>query len=50
MTKTMVILIMQELVAITIVRVIMLFYRQNSMKSKKQNRKIRFELLNNWSG
>ena len=49
MTKTMVILIMQELVAITIVRVIMLFYRQNSMNSKKQSRKIRFELLNNWS-
>ena len=36
---TNIIVIMEELVTITMVTVTMMFYRQNSMDSKKENRK-----------
>ena len=36
---TNIIVIMEELVTITMVTVTMTFYRQNSMDSKKENRK-----------
>ena len=42
---------MEELVTITIVTVVMMFYRRNSMGSNKLNKKKnRFDLLKNWSG
>ena len=44
---------MEELVTITMVTVTMMFYRQNSMDSKKENRKKkinRIDLLKNLSG
>ena len=36
---TNIIVIMEELVAITMVTVTMMFYRQNSMDSKKENKR-----------
>ena len=39
MTKTLIVVIMEELVIITMITVIKLTYRRNSMEGKKQTKK-----------